>query len=51
MRKDQNDCLSCDYAKYNCPLWLADLTKDGELVHNYEFSCPLEKEKENNEEA
>ena len=43
------DCLTCKYSKYPCPLWQADLTKDGELIHNYEFKCPLE-EKENDKQ-
>ena len=40
--KIETDCLTCKYAKYPCPLWQADLTKDGQLIHNYEFTCPLE---------
>ena len=45
-KKIEIDCTNCKYSKYPCPLWQADLTKDGQLIHNYEFTCPLE-EKEN----
>ena len=46
MNSIEIDCTNCKYSKYPCPLWQADLTKDGELIHSYEFKCPLE-EKEN----
>ena len=45
MSSIETTCTKCRIGKFGCPLWLADLTKDGELVNNYKFSCPLEKEK------
>ena len=34
-------CSNCQLAKKFCPLWLADLTKDGELINNSNIRCKL----------